>query len=442
MTHGIQTAEILAVGSELLSLHRLDTNSLFLTGRLAELGITVRAKAIVGDHRGDLSTMLAAALARAPLVITTGGLGPTDDDLTRDVVAELLGRPQHEDPVILAAIAARFTRRGMAMPAINRRQARVPEGAAVLDNPNGSAPGLLFQLAGDRLLVLLPGPPREMRPMFEDQVAPRLARLATGRRVRRRVLKVTGRSESQVEEIAFPIYSTLGVEGAEVETTILASPGQIELHVAATGEDVSALDAVLDGGVSRLSSALSPYVFSVDGRTLEEVVGDHLRSKGWRIAAAESCTGGLLLGRLTDVPGSSAWVTGGIVAYDNTVKIQQLGVPAELLNAHGAVSEPVALAMASGARHRLPSDIAVAITGIAGPGGGSEEKPVGTVVIAVSTASETRARTFLFPGDREMVRRFSTSAALDMVRTTCSDQLHGKGDGIPASQAQGRDTSA
>jgi nicotinamide-nucleotide amidase len=442
MTTAITTAEILAVGSELLSLHRIDTNSLVLTGRLAELGITVRAKAIVGDHRGDLSTLLAAALVRAPLVITTGGLGPTDDDLTRDVAADLLGRPQREDPAILAMITARFTRRGLRMPDINRRQARVPEGAVVLDNPNGSAPGLLFQLPEDRLLVLLPGPPREMRPMFEDHVVPRLARLSTGRRVRRRVLKITGRSESQVEEIAYPIYSTLGAAGAEVETTILASPGQIELHVAATGADVSSLDTLLEAGVERLSAALAPYVFSVDGRTLEEVVGEHLQSMGWRMAAAESCTGGLLLGRLTDVPGSSAWVVGGVVAYDNAVKTLELDVPSDLLAAHGAVSEPVALAMATGARQRLGADIAVAITGIAGPSGGSAEKPVGTVVIAVSAGDDTRAHTFHFPGDREMVRRFSTSAALDLVRMRCSDQLHGQGHGVAAAEAQRRDASA
>lgn len=411
----MDSAEILAVGTELLALHRIDTNSLFLTGRLAELGITVRAKSIVGDDRHDLAVQLRAALARAPLVITTGGLGPTDDDLTRDVVADVLGRPQREDADVLRAVAERFTRRGISMPEINRRQARVPEGAVVLDNPQGSAPGLLFDLDG-RLLVLLPGPPREMQLMFDTHVRPRLERVGGHRVVRRRVLKITGRSESQVEEIAYPIYSTLGSDAVPVTTTILASPGQIELHLAALGPDVAALDRVLETGVTRLGTALAPSVFSVDGRSLEEVVGADLLARGWRIAAAESCTGGLLLGRLTDIAGSSAWVLGGIVAYDNAVKIAELGVSADDIARHGAVSGPVAVAMAVGIRERLHADLGVAITGIAGPAGGDDEKPVGTVHIAVAAPGGVTGRRFLFPGDREMVRRFSTSAALDMAR--------------------------
>ncbi len=288
------------------------------------------------------------------------------------------------------------------------------KGRSVLDNPHGSAPGLLFDLGG-QVLVLLPGPPREMEPMFESHVAPRLADLSGGLQVRRRVLKITGRSESQVEEIAFPIYSHLGGAGAVAQTTILASPGQIELHLSATGADRSHLDLVLNEGVARLSSALGSCVFSTDGRSLEEVVGAALAGRGWRLAAAESCTGGMLLGRLTDVPGSSGWVLGGIVAYDNQIKIDQLGVGADVIATHGAVSEAVAQAMASGVRRVLSADVGVAITGIAGPSGGSVEKPVGTVSIA-AVADRMVSRTFTFPGERDMVRRFSTYAALEMVR--------------------------
>jgi competence/damage-inducible protein CinA-like protein len=410
----VRTAEIIAVGSELLTPHRIDTNSLFLTGRLNELGILVRVKAVVGDDAGDLGAVIRQALTRADLVVTTGGLGPTADDLTREVVADVLGLPLEEHTDIVETIRARFARRGIKMPEINRRQGMVPKGALPLANPHGSAPGLLLEVSG-RLVVLLPGPPRELQPMFDSYVAPRLAPLAAGRRLARRVIKVTGRSESQVEEIAFPIYSRLGDERAKVDTTILAAPGQIELHVSASGTEEQVLNERLDKAVAELAEALGSAVFSVDGGSLEAVVGDLLRDRAWRMAVAESCTGGGLLSRLTDVAGSSAWVVGGVVAYANSVKVNDLGVPAGLIAAHGAVSEPVARAMAEGVKAKLGTEVGVAVTGIAGPGGGTPEKPVGTVVIAVST-SETRVRTFVFAGDREVIRRFATTTALDMVR--------------------------
>jgi len=290
----------------------------------------------------------------------------------------------------------------------------------VLANPNGTAPGLWIE-ADDRVVVLLPGPPRELKPMFETHVAPRLAALAGGRSIRRRVVKVHGRSESQVEEIAFPIYSSLGDAQLAVETTILATPGQIELHLSAAGEDGAAMDARLADGVEKLAAALGDVVFSTDGRQLEQVVGDQLAARGWRVAAAESCTAGMVLARLTDVPGSSAWVVGGVVAYANEVKQAQLGVDETLLREHGAVSEPVAMAMADGVRARLDADIAVGVTGIAGPSGGSATKPVGTVVIAVSRAgAPTTARTLLFPGDRTTARTHFTAAALDALRRALS----------------------
>lgn len=414
LTRPLETVEIVAVGSELLTAHRLDTNSLFLTGALNDLGLSLRAKHVVGDSRENLRLVLQVALARADVVITTGGLGPTDDDLTREVVADVLGRPMHEVAEVMATIAERFARRSVPMPAVNQRQAQVIDGASWLANANGTAPGQLIDVDG-QLVVLLPGPPRELQPMFEVAVAPVIAARAAGRRLRRRVLKTTGRSESQVEELAQPIYSELIHHTPSIETTILASPGLVELHLSCSGDDEPALDAALEAAVARLVEAVGDAVFSVDGRSIEEVVGDLLLARGWRIAAAESCTGGLLMQRLTDIPGSSAWVHGGVVAYDNAVKIEMLGVAAHDIAAHGAVSEPVARAMAEGIRARLGADVGVAITGIAGPEGGSQDKPVGTVFIAVAT-DRCHVRRFLFPGDRAMVRMFSASAALDMIR--------------------------
>jgi nicotinamide-nucleotide amidase len=419
---GFRSAEIIAVGSELLTPHRSDTNSLFLTGRLNDLGIDVRSKAIVGDDRANLAALLRQALARADLVVITGGLGPTNDDVTREAVATALDRPLSENDELLAGLRARFASRGMTMPEINRRQAQVPRGAAPLPNSMGSAPGLWIDMAAGergRAVVLLPGPPRELQPMFDQSVAPRLARESGGRRWRRRVVKLTGRAESQVDEVAQPVYGPFRDGEIPIDTTILAAPGQIELHLSAAGADLEAVDRALDEGVARLAAALVPHVFSVDGRSLEAVVGDLLQSKDLRIAVAESCTAGLVLARLTEVPGSSSWVVGGVVAYANEVKISALGVAPDLMALHGAVSEPVATAMADGVRVRFSADLGLSITGIAGPAGGSPEKPVGTVVIAIATGrAGSSVRTFRFPGDRRMVRQQATSAALDLVRRT------------------------
>jgi nicotinamide-nucleotide amidase len=414
MTRPLETAEIVAIGSELLTAHRIDTNSLFLTGQLNELGISVRLKHVVGDHTSDLRAVLEAALSRADLVITTGGLGPTDDDLTREVVAGVLGRGMHEVSEILETIASRFSKRGVPMPAINRRQAQVIDDGRWLANPNGTAPGQLIELNG-QVVVLLPGPPRELKPMFLSSVAPVLDARSEGRRVRRRVIKTSGRSESQVEEAAQPIYSQFLRYEPPIDTTILASPGLVELHLSASGTDVPALDQALELATVQLAAGLGDAVFSVDGRALEEVVGEQCRGRGWRVAAAESCTGGLLLQRLTDVPGSSSWVEGGVVAYANAVKVEGLDVDPALLTTHGAVSEQVAGAMAEGVRRRLGTEVGVAITGIAGPGGGSDDKPVGTVFVAVASTT-TDVRRFLFPGDRSMVRQFSAAAALNLLR--------------------------
>ena len=409
-----RTAEIIAVGSELLTPHRVDTNSLFLTERLNALGVEVRAKTVVGDRRADLADRLSTALSRADIVITTGGLGPTEDDVTRDAVSDVLDLPLHEDEAILARIRARFDARGLSMPEINRRQARVPKGATVLPNVNGTAPGLVIETT-EHLLVLLPGPLSELRPMF-DAVEDLLRPYVGTAKIRRRTVKISGRTESHVEEIAQPIYAKWQDTEPPITTTILFSGGQIELHLAARGEDVDAIDRALDAAVQELARALAPAVFSTDERSLPAVVGDALRERKWRIAVAESCTAGLLMARLTEVPGSSAWVAGGVVAYGNDLKVGLLGVPEATIAEHGAVSEPVAVAMAAGVRERVGSDVGVGITGIAGPGGGTPDKPVGTVVIAVRVPEHELVRTFRFPGDRQDVRTRSVATALDMIR--------------------------
>ena len=410
------TAEIIAVGSELLGSTRVDTNSLFLSERLASLGIELRAKSVVGDDRSRLEAILRGALSRAELVILTGGLGPTDDDLTREVVAGTLGLPLREDPAILAQIQERFAARGLRMPHVNRKQAMVPEGAAVLGNPRGTAPGLSIEHDG-RIVVLLPGPPREMQPMFDDVCAATLNARAGGARIQQAKLFVAGRGESHVEEIAQPIYSRWLRETPPIETTILAMPGQVELHLMLRAEGGNDAAARLRAAREELVAALGADVFSTDGRSMEEVVGAMLRERGLTIAAAESCTGGLLLSRLTDIAGSSDYVLGGAVTYDNALKATLTGVPSSMIDEHGAVSEPVAVALAEGVRQRTGASLAVGITGIAGPGGGTPEKPVGTVAIALTGSGlETRVRTFSFFGGRPQVKFQATQAALDMVR--------------------------
>jgi nicotinamide-nucleotide amidase len=411
------TAEILAVGTEMLTPFRVDTNSLFLTARLNEIGIEVVRKSVVGDRLDDLVTTIANACFRADVVLVTGGLGPTADDLTREAVAAALNLTLKEDPEILDALKRRFAKRSTGvMPDNNRRQAQVPEGAAVLTNPNGSAPGLWIE-RGDRIIVLLPGPPREMEPMFTAHAVPRLARRAGARRVQRRTIKIAGQAESRVDEIAAPIYGPFTHGAVPIETTILAHPGQVELHLSAAGENTPAMSAALDAAVASLTNAIGESVFSIDGRSIEAVIGEELTTRGLTIGVAESCTGGLVAARLTETPGSSTYVRGGIVAYSNDVKITALGVSSETLAASGAVSEAVAMAMAAGVRSAVGAEIGVAVTGIAGPGGGTVEKPVGTVWFAVSGPGEYRETLKrVVPGDRRVIRSWAVMVALDMVR--------------------------
>lgn len=415
MSPAAATARVVAVGSELIALGRSDTNSPYIAAQLQDVGLAVLSTTVVGDEPEPLTDAIRHAAASADLVVCTGGLGPTADDRTRDVVAEVLGVPLDEDAAVVAAIRDRFDRRGLVMPDINRRQALVPRGATVLPNVKGTAPGLWVP-APRGAVLLLPGPPREMYPMLAHAIDAHVVPTWGGERARRRTIIVAGRSESWVDERAQPIYGPWAEAAIPIATTILASLGIIELHLSARGADAAAIDRRLDEAVDLLVDALGTDVVSRDGTPLEAAVGQALTSRGWRVALAESCTGGLVTTRLTDVAGSSAYVDRTAVTYSNTAKVDMVDVPPALIAEHGAVSEPVAAAMAEGVRRRAAVEIGVAITGIAGPGGGSEAKPVGLVWFAVAGPDGVVTRRALFPGDRAQVRAFASSMALDSLR--------------------------
>jgi nicotinamide-nucleotide amidase len=417
----LQRAEIIAVGSEMLTPVKTDTNSLFITGVLNEIGIEIASKAIVGDRIDDVMVEVRQAIERVDLVVVTGGLGPTDDDVTRDAVARVLERKLVEDPKIVAHIRERFKKRGLKMPEINRRQAKVPVGGVALDNPNGSAPGLWIEHdRGRKVVLLLPGPPRELQPMLRAVVKERLARRTSGARLYRRVIGITGRSESAADEALQTTYKRWALWTPPVSATILAALGQIELHLSVIATDDGEARSTLDRAADNVMSALREDVYSIHGESMEQVVGALLKIGCMRIAAAESCTGGLLTSRLTDVPGSSAYVERAVITYSNAAKIELLGVNPQLFDDYGAVSEQVAEAMALGIRARAAVQLGVGITGIAGPDGGSDAKPVGTVVVALAGPhrDDLRVRTFQFTGGRQMIKFQATQAALDMVRRT------------------------
>jgi nicotinamide-nucleotide amidase len=346
-------AEIIAVGSEMLTPDRVDTNSLFLTEELNKLGIEVVRKTIVGDNRDLLAEVFRDALNRVPLIIASGGLGPTEDDLTRETAAELLGRKLILNDAILRYIEGRFRQLGREMPAVNVRQAMVPEGAEVLENPRGSAPGLWLEDAG-RILALLPGPPRELKPMYKEQIQPRLERRSTGMRMFHRELRVAGMGESAVEQRSKPIYTRYG----DVNTTILAAPGEIQIHLRMWTDDALHAQKTLDEIVQGFELALTDRIYSQDGTSLEEVVARLLTMNTATISAAESCTGGLLAQRLTSIAGSSSYFLGGVVCYSNELKTAWADVPPELIQSKGAVSSEVAVTLAEGIRRRVGSTLA------------------------------------------------------------------------------------
>jgi len=404
-------AEIIAVGSELLTPDRVDTNSLFLTAQLNRLGIEVTRKTVVGDELAALRNAFEESARRVELVIASGGLGPTEDDRTRDAVAELLGRKLARDPAVMKMIEARFRKIGRVMSEVNTRQAMVPEGATVLENDRGTAPGLWLESNGG-IVILLPGPPHELKAMFAAQVEPRLARLATGVRLVARELRVAGMGESDVDQRIAPIYT----RHDEVQTTILTAPGEIQIHLRIWSKDTAAADRQLQGIQESIVLALGEAVFTTAGESMEEVVGRELTMRQATIATAESCTGGLLAERLTRISGSSAYFLGGVVSYSNTLKSAWVDVPAEIIESRGAVSSEVAVALADGIRRRTGATLGVGITGVAGPTGGTPEKPVGTVHVAIADASGSKERGVHYPGERDRIRWQASQTALDLVR--------------------------
>ncbi len=405
------TAEIIAIGSELLAPDRTDTNSLWLTEKLNSIGIEVKLKTIVGDDDARLEETIRDAVKRSGVVITTGGLGPTEDDITRKVAARALGRRLLLDDALLEGIRHRFESFGLTMPERNSRQAMVIDGAEVLDNPNGTAPGLFIEYEGTSV-VLLPGPPREIQPMFENHVQPRLAKKAGNLRVVRRVLRVAGIGESAVDEKIAPIYTRY----TNPQTTILFNRSEIEIQLTARGRTEADAEMLLDKLSGELEERLGHAIFAFRGEKMEEIVGLRLSVGGYTLAVAESCTGGLIAQRLTDVAGSSKYFIEGVVAYSNEAKTRTLGVEPILLLEHGAVSAAVAEAMAEGVRKRAATDFGLSVTGIAGPSGGTKEKPVGLVYIALASEVVTEHRKFTLPGDRHLIRWRASQAALDLLR--------------------------
>jgi nicotinamide-nucleotide amidase len=405
-------AEIIAVGSELLTPDFQDTNSLYLTAGLDTLGIAVAFKTIVGDEERDLARALRTALGRADVVLCMGGLGPTEDDRTRETLAKILGRRLVFRAAIRERIRARFRRRGWPMTSSNLKQCYVIEGAEVLENPNGTAPGQWLE-AGRCRVALLPGPPREIKPMFDGLVLPRLAGLGRGFAARR-VLRLTGLGESAMENLLRPVYRTVP-EGVTVTT--LAGPGDLSIHLTFRGgPDRAAAEARLDGLEAAVGRVLGPWIYSRDGSGLETVVGSLLRERGATLACAESCTGGLIGHRLTEVAGSSDYFLESAVVYANRAKVRRLGVPARLIERHGAVSAPVARAMAAGVRKTAGADYGLAVTGVAGPGGGTARKPVGLIHFALAHARGTAVERHIFAGGRSAIKFQASQKALDMLR--------------------------
>ena len=409
--------EVLTIGTELVLGHTLDTNAADIARALAAAGGEVVRHTSVPDRPPAIRAALAEALERTGFVIATGGLGPTRDDMTKVVAAELFGRPLQLDEAVLRQLEARFRRFGRPMPEVNRSQAQVPQGATVLPNPRGTAPGLWLEDAKGRVVVLLPGVPREMRGLLVEEVLPRFtARLAHDgeppRVVQSRTIRTTGVPESALAERMGDIEDEL------TPLTFAYLPGEDGVDLRLTAWSLPPADAAarLDAGERVVRERAGEHVYGVEGQDLAAVVLEALRASRRRLAAAESCTGGLVGARLTAVPGASDVFVGGVVAYDDGVKRTLLDVPADVLQVHGAVSEETVRAMAAGARRRFDVATSVAVTGIAGPTGGTPEKPVGTVWLAASVGDDIRALRRVFPGDRDEIRNRSAQAVLDLLR--------------------------
>ena len=416
-------AEIIAAGSEMLTPFRQDTNSLYLTAALNDLGVQVAFKTIVGDNLDHLTSAARIALSRADIVIFSGGLGPTEDDLTREAAAAALGIELHPDPAILTALYKRFAGHHIAMPPNNAKQANVLDGATLLGNKNGSAPGqyldtTLWQSDGPslrRIVILLPGPPKELEPLFDEQCKPRLAATLPPRHLAKRILRMALIPESQVDARTAPIYQ----QYPDIDTTILAGSGEIQLHFLCSKPTLAEAQARIDELLEKIEAEMDDAIFSSHGETLEEVVLLNLGLRDLTLAAAESCTGGLLAQRLTAIPGSSRYFLGGAVVYSDALKTIFAGVPADLVHTAGPVSPEVALALAEGIRTRTGASLGVSITGIAGPTPGTgpdADKPIGLVYIALADATQTLVKEFNLPGDRNRIRYWATQHALELIR--------------------------
>ena len=411
-------AEIIAVGSEMLTPHRQDTNSLYLTQGVNDLGVSVAFKTIVGDNRQHLTDAIRIALTRADILLLSGGLGPTEDDLTRECTAEALGVELYRDPETMTALYKRFAERRMAMPSNNEKQAEVIDGATLLPNKNGSAPGQYLETVVDshrKIVVLLPGPPKELKPLFDDAVRPRLAASLPPRAIAKRLLRMALIPESTVDARTAPIYQLF----PDVETTILAGSGEIQLHFFCTKPTLEEAQSRVDEVTELVEQEMGDDIFSSHGESLEEIVILMLGLHNLTLSVAESCTGGLLSERLTAIPNASRNFSGGAIVYASEQKTNLCNVPAELIQKHGAVSEEVARALAEGIRSATDTSLGLSITGIAGPAiteGPDSNKPVGLVYIGLADGEDTQVKQLQIPGDRDRVRLWASQHALELLR--------------------------
>ena len=416
-------AEIIAAGSEMLTPYRQDTNSLFLTEALNNLGIQVAFKTIVGDNLAHLTSAARTALSRADIVLFSGGLGPTEDDLTREAAAAALNLTLRRDPSILTGLYKRFAARQLVMPPNNAKQADVLTGATILDNKTGSAPGQYIdttifhsdQPSLRRIVVLLPGPPRELKPLFTEQVLPLLAAAVPTTHLVRRLLRMALIPESQVDARTAPIYQ----QYPDIETTILAGAGEIQLHFVCTKPTRSEAESRVEELVEKIEQEMDDAIFSSNGDSLEEVVLLNLGMRHLTLSAAESATGGLLSARLTAIPGSSRYFLGGAVVYSDALKTTFADVPPTTVITHGPVSPETARALAEGIRTRTNASLGISITGIAGPTPGTgpdADKPIGLVYIGLATPTATEVKELNLTGDRERIRFWATQHALELIR--------------------------